>query len=376
MDNHNNNNLNNYDSHKAYLENLNNYNSEFNNNNNNNLKPLENNKKLLLKYSGNTENQPKKLFEKDYKDYYPKDNYNNNKNFEIDNEIEEDIPKENLPSIGISKAYMRDPLHLKENSNNNNLKKFNFIKPLQNNNNLVGGNNFGVGGNNLVGNLAGNNLVNRERENLGIKKKNFMDSEKDILGMIKNNLERDVDMRPNVLIKNRDYSLNDNHLHRNYQINNLNSNFKEKNIGQINLNLNNVNNYNNNYNPVMTNINNKNDPINLKYQIPRRELKEKNYDYLLNKNNENHFNSSRKKWDFDANNNLNINKEKKEDFVYSSRRKLNPINRRSKLNDTELFNKENNNNISNNMNNNPLGNNNEEKGIKFESRRGHLLQKI
>ena len=46
----NNNNYNDYNSNHAYLENLNNYQT----NNYNNLKPIEN-KKLLLKYSGNND---------------------------------------------------------------------------------------------------------------------------------------------------------------------------------------------------------------------------------------------------------------------------------------------------------------------------------
>ena len=257
---------------------------------------------------------------------------------------------------------------MNEENRLNNLKKFNVRKPIGS----------------LANNILGNNLLNKERENLGMKKKNFMDTEKDILGMIKNNLERDVDMRPNVLIKNRDYSLNDNHLHRNYQINGLNSNNNNK--DKAYMNLNNVNSYNNNYNPVLTNVNNNKD---LRYQIPSRNFehikKEKRYlDSLFNKNGNDNFNLSKKKWDFDLNNNNNNDNKKPDNYVYNSRRKLNPINRRLKINEPELFSgrlevseRNNNSNLNNIPNSNyPNNLNNEDKGIKFESRRQHLLQKI
>jgi hypothetical protein len=337
-----------YNSNQAYLENLNNYQS----NNYNNLKPIEN-KKLFLKYSGNNDAQPKKIFEKDY---LPKEN----KYDLLSDDIEEDIMKEPLP--GLTKPYLRDPIRdMNEENRINNLKKFNVKFPIEKNYDRI------------TNNILGNNLLNRERENLGIRKKNFMDSEKDILGIIKNNLERDIDMRPNAIIKNRDYSLNDNYLHRNYQINALNSNNKDK--GYLNLNLNNINNYNNNYNPVMTNLNNNNKEI--KYLIPSRNFdntkkEKKDLDSIFNKND--NFNLSKKKWEFDSNN--NYDNKKADNFVYNSRRKLNPLNKRSKLNEQDLYGgileiTERNNNS--NINNLPI---NEDKGIKFESRRQHLLQKI
>jgi hypothetical protein len=339
------NNYNEYNSNQAYLENLNNYQP----NNYNNLKPIEN-KKLFLKYS---EAPPKKLFEKEY---IPKEN----KYDSLYDDIEEDIIKE---GPGINKHYLRDQIReINEESRLNNLKKFNVKIPIEKNYDKISNN------------ILGNNLLNRERENLGIKKKNFMDSEKDILGIIKNNLERDIDMRPNAIIKNRDYSLNDNYLHRNYQINALNSNNKDK--AYLNMNLNNINIYSNNYNPVMTNLNSNNKDI--KYQIPSRNFdnirKEKReLNSILNKND--NFNLSKKKWDFDSNN-INIDNKKADNFVCNSRRKLNPLNRRSKLNEPELYDgmidiiERNNNSIMNNV---PK---NEDKALKFESRRQHLLQKI
>ena len=350
-------NNNNYDysSNKDYLEKMNNYSG----NNYGELKPIDN-KKLLLKYSGNNDAPPKKIFEKDY---LPKEN----KFLYGSDDIEEDIIKDPLPAI--SKPYLREPLRDHINSENrlNNLNKFNgnVIKPIQKNYDGVLNNNIG---------------------GLGVlKKKNFMDSEKDVLGMIKNNLERDAGMGANALIKNRDYSLNDNHLHRNYQINALNSNVgKDKGIlnMNMNMNMNNVNNYNNNYNPVLTNVNK-----DLKYQIPSRnfdynkkEREKKEYDSLFGKNDgNNNFNISKKKWDYESNN----NEVKKENFVGNSRRKqLNPIRsgRRNRGNESELLSgkkdEHERNNFSSINNNNHVNNNNEEKHVKFDSRRQHLLHKI
>lgn len=369
MDNYgsNNYNKNDYSYNKAYLENLNNYNYQPNNIEIKELKPIEN-KKLLLKYSGNKDSQPKKLFEKDFihKEKKYEIGLNNHNNY--NNDIEEDIEKEPIP---ISKAYLRDPIRDRNEDKFNNLKKFNVIKPISRN--------YDGMSNNLNLNFHGNNnILNRDKDigNIGLKKKNFMDAEKDILGMIKSNLEKDVDMRANNLLRNRDYSLNDNQLHRNYQINPLNPTIKDKAIA--NLNLNNANNFTSNYNPVLTNLNNKPD---LNYKMPsrnfdliRKEKEKKEYDSLFNKNE--NFNSSKRKWDYDLNNNLNINNEykKQNDFVVNSRRKLNPINRRSKINDSDIL-------YSGKKDDNERIDytniiNNDDKNVKFESRRQHVLQKI
>lgn len=393
-------------------------------------------KPKLSSISNNNNNDilPKPLFEK--RRVFPNEKILNNKidyESKYKNDLDSGIPEEIgysgtnslLPPIANNEKkennYNRENINANNYNNNNsnnkhsrlnNLLKFNnFNTNLANINNISAG--IGIGNNAFFSNINNlginnnsnnNNFGNRERENSGLKKRNFFDEEKNILGNIKENLEREIEIKQNYVIRNRDYSLNDRDLARNnhLKLNNLRENkfSRENNYGikeNLNLNLNNVNNYSNVYNPVLTNVRNINNEI-FNKEIP----KAKNFDFSNSdfNNDENQvLLKSKKKWDFDVNNlNNNMYGNRREsvynnadarnsagnansNFIpnYNSRRKiLRGINENTNANNNSYLNKKDNFDVSeiNNaiVNSSKLNSNVE--GDNFNSRRQHVKNKI
>lgn len=216
--------------------------------------------------------------------------------------IEEDLPKRDpyLPAIGGYKrenAYNNNLNSLNENNNNINNHKVSRL------NNLMKFNNINVSHvNNISGNILNGKVssaVRRDRDVSGLKGRNFFDEEKNVLGNMRDNLEKELEIKQNYAFKNRDYTLNDRDLVRNHHLklnnaNNLNSNYNynfnknilKENLPFLNLNSLNSHNYSSNYN------NNSNFPVGLNTNLNANSNKInfiENMNYNNNINNINGF---------------------------------------------------------------------------------------